>query len=92
MPTEGPARGCPIAPLCGPFGPPGLVAVAQRSRHLSDVRRVPRAPATEVREFLGGDLHVRGYKEEGTTTTPFDKVMLNDLDRFHLVSPRCARR
>jgi xylulose-5-phosphate/fructose-6-phosphate phosphoketolase len=48
---------------------------------------------------------VRGYKEEGTTTTPFDMVMLNDLDRFHLVidvidrvpglasAPRtCARR
>ena len=30
-------------------------------------------------------LHVRGYKEEGTTTTPFDMVMLNDMDRFHLV-------
>ena len=30
------------------------------------------------------NLHVRGYKEEGTTTTPFDNVMLNDLDRFHL--------
>lgn len=29
--------------------------------------------------------HVRGYKEEGTTTTPFDMVMLNDLDRYHLV-------
>jgi xylulose-5-phosphate/fructose-6-phosphate phosphoketolase len=28
---------------------------------------------------------VRGYKEEGTTTTPFDMVVLNDLDRFHLV-------
>jgi xylulose-5-phosphate/fructose-6-phosphate phosphoketolase len=51
------------------------------------------------------NLHVRGYKEEGTTTTPFDMVMLNDLDRFHLVGdvidrypasasvPRgCARR
>jgi xylulose-5-phosphate/fructose-6-phosphate phosphoketolase len=32
-----------------------------------------------------GEFHVRGYKEEGTTTTPFDMVMLNDLDRFHLV-------
>jgi xylulose-5-phosphate/fructose-6-phosphate phosphoketolase len=32
-----------------------------------------------------GNIHVRGYKEEGTTTTPFDMVMLNDLDRFHLV-------
>ena len=30
-------------------------------------------------------MHVRGYKEEGTTTTPFDMVMLNDLDRYHLV-------
>ena len=29
-------------------------------------------------------LHVRGFKEEGTTTTPFDMVVLNDLDRFHL--------
>ena len=46
------------------------------------------------------NLHVRGFKEEGTTTTPFDMVMLNDLDRFHLVmdvidrvpglSERCA--
>jgi xylulose-5-phosphate/fructose-6-phosphate phosphoketolase len=32
-----------------------------------------------------GNLHVRGYKEEGTTTTPFDMVMMNDLDRFKLV-------
>jgi xylulose-5-phosphate/fructose-6-phosphate phosphoketolase len=32
------------------------------------------------------NLHVRGYKEEGTTTTPFDMVVRNDLDRFHLVS------
>jgi xylulose-5-phosphate/fructose-6-phosphate phosphoketolase len=31
------------------------------------------------------NLHVRGYKEEGTTTTPFDMAMLNDLDRCHLV-------
>jgi xylulose-5-phosphate/fructose-6-phosphate phosphoketolase len=31
------------------------------------------------------NIHVRGYKEEGTVTTPFDMVMLNDLDRFHLV-------
>ena len=31
------------------------------------------------------NLHVRGYKDEGTTTTPFDMVVLNDMDRFHLV-------
>jgi xylulose-5-phosphate/fructose-6-phosphate phosphoketolase len=30
-------------------------------------------------------MHVRGYKEEGTTTTPFDMVMMNDMDRYHLV-------
>jgi xylulose-5-phosphate/fructose-6-phosphate phosphoketolase len=32
------------------------------------------------------NIHVRGYKEEGTTTTPFDMCVLNDLDRFHLVA------
>ncbi len=32
-----------------------------------------------------GNLHVRGYKEEGTTTTPFDMVVRNDMDRYHLV-------
>jgi xylulose-5-phosphate/fructose-6-phosphate phosphoketolase len=31
------------------------------------------------------NIHVRGYKEQGSTTTPFDMVMLNDLDRYHLV-------
>ncbi len=31
------------------------------------------------------NIHVRGYKEEGTTTTPFDMVVLNDLDRYHLL-------
>jgi phosphoketolase len=31
---------------------------------------------------------VRGYKEEGTITTPFDMTVLNDLDRFHLVMRR----
>ena len=38
------------------------------------------------------NLHVRGYKEEGTTTTPFDMVVLNDLDRFHLVPGRHRSR
>jgi xylulose-5-phosphate/fructose-6-phosphate phosphoketolase len=37
------------------------------------------------------NLHVRGYKEEGTTTTPFDMVVRNDLDRFHLVQDTIDR-
>jgi xylulose-5-phosphate/fructose-6-phosphate phosphoketolase len=32
-----------------------------------------------------GNLHVRGYREEGTTTTPFDMLVMNEMDRFHLV-------
>src|SRR6185437_5752508 len=44
------------------------------------------------------NIHVRGYKEEGTTTTPFDMLVLNDMDRYHLVMdvidrvPGLARR
>ena len=44
------------------------------------------------------NIHVRGYKEEGTTTTPFDMVVMNDMDRYHLVMdvidrvPNLARR
>ena len=37
------------------------------------------------------NLHVRGYKEEGTITTPFDMAVLNDLDRFHLVGDAIDR-
>ena len=37
------------------------------------------------------NLHVRGYKEEGTTTTPFDMAVRNDLDRFHLVNDAVRR-
>ncbi len=37
------------------------------------------------------NLHVRGYKEEGTTTTPFDMTVLNDIDRFHLALDVIAR-
>ena len=33
-----------------------------------------------------GNFHVRGYKEEGTTTTPFDMAVRNEIDRFHLVA------
>src|SRR5260221_88072 len=42
-------------------------------------------PRLTYRRHNHANLHVRGYKEEGTTTTPFDMVMMNDLDRFHLV-------
>ena len=38
-----------------------------------------------------GNLHVRGYKEEGTITTPFDMAVVNDLDRFHLVQDTVKR-
>jgi xylulose-5-phosphate/fructose-6-phosphate phosphoketolase len=37
------------------------------------------------------NLHVRGYKEEGTITTPFDMTVLNDLDRFHLAADTIDR-
>jgi xylulose-5-phosphate/fructose-6-phosphate phosphoketolase len=37
------------------------------------------------------NFHVHGYKEEGTTTTPFDMTVLNDLDRFHLAGDAVAR-
>ena len=37
------------------------------------------------------NFHVRGYKEEGTITTPFDMAVLNDLDRFHLAADAIAR-
>jgi len=38
-----------------------------------------------------GNLHVRGYKEEGTITTPFDMAVLNDMDRFHLAQDTIRR-
>ena len=37
------------------------------------------------------NMHVHGYQEEGTTTTPFDMVVLNELDRFHLALDVLAR-
>ena len=41
-------------------------------------------PSPHVSKDQSRQLHVRGYKEEGTTTTPFDMTVLNDLDRLHL--------
>jgi len=43
-------------------------------------------PSPHLSRTNHDNLHVRGYKEEGTTTTPFDMTVLNDLDRFHLAS------
>jgi xylulose-5-phosphate/fructose-6-phosphate phosphoketolase len=43
------------------------------------------------RRINHGNLHVRGYKEEGTITTPFDMAVLNDLDRFHLAGDAIDR-
>ena len=41
-------------------------------------------PSPDLQSHQPRRIHVRGYKEEGTTTTPFDMVVLNELDRFHL--------
>jgi xylulose-5-phosphate/fructose-6-phosphate phosphoketolase len=58
-------------------------------RGQADRLRLPRLSPADPRADLPAheprSLHVRGYNEEGTTTTPFDMVMLNDLDRFRLV-------
>ena len=43
------------------------------------------------RRINHGNIHVRGYKEEGTVTTPFDMAVLNDLDHFHLVTDAIDR-
>jgi xylulose-5-phosphate/fructose-6-phosphate phosphoketolase len=43
------------------------------------------------RRMNHANLHVRGYKEEGTTTTPFDITVMNDLDRFHLAGDAIDR-
>lgn len=56
-------------------GPPTICPLA-RSIHT----------AVLCRRTIHKNLHVRGYKEEGTTTTPFDMVVLNGLGRFHLAA------
>ena len=69
-----------------PGGP--RVRRAVHDRPAGDLR-LPRLPGLihrlTYRRHNHDNFHVRGYKEEGTTTTPFDMVVLNDLDRFHLV-------
>ena len=56
-------------------------------RSMNREYRRSRAPSVRCRTDTRRDanLHVRGYNEEGTTTTPFDMTVLNRLDRFHLV-------
>ena len=67
---------------------PGVRRAVHR-RQAGDLR-LPRLsvadPPADLPAHNHANIHVRGYKEEGTTTTPFDMVMLNDLDRFHLVA------
>jgi len=61
--------------------------------HIRDKNRDPKyhksrghyLPVYEIPKGVGFVQKVSGYKEEGTTTTPFDMAVLNDLDRFHLV-------
>ena len=76
-----------------PIGPRLRCALHQRQANRVRLPRLSVAdsstnlPATDHK-----NLHVRGYKEEGTTSTPFDMVVRNDLDRFHLfgdVIDRC---
>ena len=52
--------------------------------HISDLH-IRRPGELAYRRTNHDNIHVRGYKEEGTITTPFDMTVLNDLDRFHLV-------
>ena len=73
--------------------PHGLVGSRlRRSVHdrQADHLRVPRLsvadPSADLPAERPHNIHVRGYKEEGTTTTPFDMCVMNDLDRFHLVA------
>ena len=65
-----------------------LVKLQPASEHphgLSDIHRLT------YRRTNHRNLHVRGYKEEGPITTPFDMAVLNDLDRFHLASDAIDR-
>ena len=47
--------------------------------------RSPRSPKSPQDRHGHENIHVRGYTEKGSTTTPFDMLVRNDLDRFHLV-------
>src|SRR5438046_7571304 len=62
--------------------------------HTAQPPRSPLFPYTTLfrsRRHNHDNLHVRGYKEEGTTTTAFDMTVLNDLDRFHLAGDAVDR-
>ncbi len=55
------------------------------NRYVPRSTSLPSATRLTYRRTNHDNFHVRGYKEEGTITTPFDMTVLNDLDRFHLV-------
>ena len=68
-----------------PIGPRFRCALHQRQANRFRLPRLSVAySSTNLPAYDHKNLHVRGYKEEGTTSTPFDMVVRNDLDRFHL--------
>ena len=61
------------------------LSVGQIYLRANPLLREPLIHRLTYRRRGQANLHVRGFKEEGTTTTPFDMTVMNDLDRFHLV-------
>ena len=69
-----------------------MLFTTRQADHLRVSRlSVADSPADLPAHAIIGNLHVRGYKEEGTITTPFDMAVLNDLDRFHLAGDAIDR-
>ena len=64
-----------------------VLAVLARPRAVAQaaVEHLLPQPRRALADAGHAHIHVRGYQEEGTTTTPFDMVVMNDMDRFHLV-------
>ena len=61
-----------------------LLFTKRQADHLCLPRVSMADPPAHLSPHNHDNMHVRGYKEEGTTSTPFDMVVMNDLDRFHL--------
>ena len=62
-----------------------MLCLPKTSQSYSPFTGIPLIHRLTYRRTNHCNLHVRGYKEEGSTTTPFDMTVRNDLDRFHLV-------